>query len=143
MRVLLVLFLAIPMMACGGGDLTPPSRKVRAKIGGLQSDHGSAFKPTLTLNPKTVALAPGETQSFSAQINYEPDGPRYPRQPVAWTVVEAGGGEITRTGLYTSPKVAGTYHVKAEREDHPGVSDTATVTVVAKTAPAKQPSPKQ
>ncbi len=136
MKTLPVLFLAIPLMACAGGDLTPPTRKTRASAARLQSDHSSMFKPTLTLSPKTVTLAPGETQSFSAQINYEPDGPRFPRQPVAWSVVEAGGGEITRTGLYTAPSSPGSYHVKAEREDHPGISDTATVTVVSKAAPA-------
>ncbi len=139
MQILLVLNLAIPLMACAGGDLTPPTRKARVSVGGLQSDHAvaykPAFKPSLTLSPKTVTLAPGATQSFSAQINYEPDGPRFPRQPVTWTVVEAGGGEITRTGLYTAPSSVGTYHVKAQREDHPGVSDTATVTVVATTSP--------
>ena len=144
MKILLVLFLALPLVACGGGDLTPPTRKARASVGRLQSDHATAykpaFKPTLTLSPKSVALAPDAIQSFSAQINYEPDGPRYPRQPVTWTVVEAGGGEITRTGLYTAPATPGTYHVKAEREDHPGVASTATVTVVAKAALA---SPKQ
>ena len=140
MQILLVLFLALPLMACAGGDLTPPTRKTRVSLGGLQSDHATAFKPSLALSPKAVTLAPGATQSFSAQINYEPDGPRFPRQPVTWTVVEVGGGEITRTGLYTAPSSPGTYHVKAEREDHPGVMNTATVTVVAKSAPA---SPKR
>jgi hypothetical protein len=139
MKILTVLFLALPLVACGGGELTPPARRTRVSVGRLQSDHAAAskpaFKPTLKLSPRAVTLAPGANQSFSAQINYEPDGPRFPRQPVTWTVVEAGGGEITRTGLYTAPAGSGTFHVKAEREDHPGVSDTATVTVAAKSAP--------
>ncbi len=135
MRILLVLFLAIPMMACAGGDLTPPEQTGRVSVGRLQSNHASTFKPTLMLSPKAVTLSPGATQSFSAQINYEPDGPRFPRQPVTWTVVEAGGGVISRAGLYTAPTVTGTYHVKAEREDHPGIAATATVTVVAKAEP--------
>lgn len=143
MKILLVLLLAIPLLACGGGELTPPRRKTRASVGGLQSDHAMAFNPTLTLSPKTITLTPGATQSFSALINYEPDGPRYPRQPVTWTVVEANGGEITRTGLYTAPSGTGTYHVKAEREDHPGVVATATVTVAAKSAPSPSTAPKQ
>lgn len=136
MEILPVLLLAIPLMACAGGDLKPPARKGRAAMGRLQSDHAAAFKPTLSISPKTATLVPGATQSFSALINYEPDGPRYPRQPVTWTVVEAGGGGITRAGLYTAPSNPGTYHIKAEREDHPGVSDTATVIVAAKAAPA-------
>ena len=135
MESLLVLFLAIPLMACGGGDLKSPVRKARVSVGGLQSNHASAFKPTLKLSPKAVTLAPGATQSFSAQINYEPDGPRFPRQPVTWTVLEAGGGVITPAGLYTAPLSTGTYHLKAEREDHPGIAGTAMVTVVAKSTP--------
>lgn len=135
MEILPVLFLAIPLMACGGGDLNPPGRRARVNVGHLQSDHSAVFKPTLKLRPKSATLAPGATLTFSAQINYEPDGPRFPRQPVAWTVVEAGGGEITRTGLYTAPAAPGTYHVRAEREDHPGVADTAKVSVVARRPP--------
>lgn len=88
------------------------------------------FQPTLTLTPKTAAVAPGGTVAFSAVINYEPDGPRYPRQPVKWSVVEGeAGGTVTRQGLYTAPGKPGTYHVKAEREDFPGVSAEATVKV--------------
>jgi hypothetical protein len=137
MQILLVLFLAIPLLACGGGDLTPPARRTRVNVGRLQSDHAAVFKPTLKLTPETVTLAPSETQSFSAVINYEPDGPRYPRQPVTWTLVEADGGEVSRNGLYTAPATPGTYHVKAEREDHKGVSETATITVKAPVAPSK------
>lgn len=88
------------------------------------------FKPTLKLDPMKVAVAPGGTVSFSAQINYEPDGPRSPRQPVRWTVVEGEpGGTVTWTGLYTAPAKAGVFHVKAEREDHPGIAAVAQVTV--------------
>ena len=129
------LFLALPLIACAGGDLQPQGRTSPVTTARLQSDHASDFKPTLDLNPKAVTLAPGASQSFSAQINYEPDGPRYPRQPVSWTVMETGGGSITRSGAYTAPDKPGTYHVKAEREDHRGVSDTATVTVTVPPKP--------
>ena len=88
------------------------------------------FKPTLTLTPRKAEVAVGGTVSFSATINYEPDGPRYPRQPVKWSVEEGEtGGTITPHGLYTAPGKPGTYHVKAEREDFPGVSAKATVKV--------------
>jgi hypothetical protein len=90
------------------------------------------FQPILKITPKAPRVAPGGTVSFSAQINYEPDGPRYPRQPVKWLVVEGDkGGTITRTGLYTAPGLEGVYHVRAEREDFPGVFAEATVTVKA------------
>lgn len=88
------------------------------------------FQPTITVSPRTATVAPGGTVSFSAVINYEPDGPRYPRQPVRWSVVEGeAGGSVSRTGLYTAPAKPGTFHVKAEREDFPGVSAEATVKV--------------
>lgn len=86
------------------------------------------FRPTLNLRPVAVALAKGATQAFQAEINY-PEGMRYMRQPVAWTVVEPGGGIIADTGLYTAPAAPGTYHVKVTREDFPDISATATVTV--------------
>ena len=91
------------------------------------------FQPVLKITPKAPKVAPGATVSFSASINYEPDGPRYPRQPVKWSVVEGDkGGSITRAGLYTAPGLEGVFHVRAEREDFPGVFAEATVTVKAR-----------
>lgn len=133
MAIIRVLGLALPLMACGGEGSKPKAEpKPPASAPSTQS---AAFKATLTLSPKTATLVPGATQGFSAQINYEPDGPRFPRQPVSWSVVESNGGSITRTGFYTAPANPGTYHVKAEREDHRGVTDTATVTVAAAPKP--------
>ncbi len=86
------------------------------------------FRPTLSLRPVAVSLAKGATQVFQAEINY-PEGMRYMKQPVAWSVVEAEGGAITGAGLYTAPAAAGVFHVKVVREDFPEVSATATVTV--------------
>lgn len=88
------------------------------------------FKPTLTLTPRKVTVNRGGVVAFSASINYEPNGPRFPRQPVKWTVEEGPlGGSITHAGVYTAPEIPGTYHVKAEREDFPGVSARAKVKV--------------
>jgi hypothetical protein len=90
------------------------------------------FQPILKITPKAPKVAPGATITFSAAINYEPDGPRYPRQPVRWSVVEGDkGGTITRAGLYTAPGLEGVYHVRAEREDFPGIAAEAEVTVKA------------
>ena len=86
------------------------------------------FKPSLSLRPVAVSLIRGTTQAFQAEINY-PEGMRYMRQPVAWSVVEAEGGTITGAGLYTAPAAAGTFHVQVKREDFPEVTATATVTV--------------
>ena len=86
------------------------------------------FKPSLSLRPVAVQLAPSATQAFQAEINY-PEGVRYMRQPVAWSVVEADGGSINGAGLYTAPAAPGTYHVQVKREDFPEVTARATVTV--------------
>lgn len=86
------------------------------------------FKPSLSLRPVAVSLAKGATQTFQAEINY-PEGLRYMRQPVTWSVVEADGGTISGAGLYTAPATAGTYQVQVKREDFPEVSARATVTV--------------
>jgi hypothetical protein len=86
------------------------------------------FVPRLSLRPVAVSLAKGATQTFQVEINY-PEGARYLRQPVGWGVLEAEGGTINPTGLYTAPKTAGTYHVRVNREDFPEITATATVTV--------------
>lgn len=86
------------------------------------------FVPTLSLRPLAVSLARGASQAFQAEINY-PEGMRYLRQPVAWRVVEDGGGTISPGGLYTAPATPGVYRVRVTREDFPDISATATVTV--------------
>ena len=86
------------------------------------------FKPALSLRPVAVSLARNTTQVFQAEINY-PQGVSYMRQPVAWSVVEPGGGTINGAGLYTAPATPGTYHVQVKREDFPEVTASATVTV--------------
>jgi len=86
------------------------------------------FKPSLVVRPTAVALIPGATQAFQAEINY-PEGIRPLRQPVSWSVVEPDGGAITPAGLYTAPARYGTYHVQVKRDDFPELVVTATVTV--------------
>jgi chitinase len=100
---------------------TPPGATVPAKP-------AEPFKPMVSLRPLAVSLARGATQMFQAEINY-PEGMRYLKQPVAWRVVEAEGGTITAAGLYTAPAATGTFHVQVNREDFPGISATATITV--------------
>jgi len=91
---------------------------------------GAPFKPFLKLTPMATRITPGAKVAFSANINYEPDGPRYQRQPVKWSVFEGDeGGTITRAGVYTAPAKPGLFHVRAEREDFPGVFSVATVAV--------------
>ncbi|WP_285571232.1 hypothetical protein [Geothrix limicola] len=86
------------------------------------------FVPVLSLRPVAVKLGRGATQAFQAEINYL-EGVRYLRQPVAWRVMETGGGTITAAGLYTAPDTPGTYHVQVRRDDFPEVTALATVVV--------------
>jgi hypothetical protein len=86
------------------------------------------FKPSLSLRPVAVTLARGAAQAFQAELNY-PEGMRYMRQPVAWSVVEPGGGSITPAGVYTAPGTSGTFHIQVRREDFPETTAQATVTV--------------
>ena len=86
------------------------------------------FKPSLVLRPTAVALLPGATQAFQAEINY-PDGVRPLRQPVSWSVVEPEGGTISAAGLYTAPAKPGTYHVQVKRDDYADLSAIATIMV--------------
>jgi hypothetical protein len=108
--------LVLLVLAC-----TPPGPVPATKV-------APPFVPTLSLRPVGVSLGRQATQAFQAELN-QPEGARFLRQPVTWMILEPGGGTITPEGLYTAPAAAGTYHVKVQREDFPGLSATATVLV--------------
>lgn len=57
--------------------------------------------------PSTVTLAPKSTQQFTAAVT------GVPNQAVIWSIVEANGGFISSSGLYTAPVTGGTFHVRA------------------------------
>jgi hypothetical protein len=48
---------------------------------------------------------------------------------VTWSVLEAGGGTISPSGVYVAPTAVGTYHVVATSVADPSASDTAAVSV--------------
>ncbi len=58
---------------------------------------------------------------------------------VTWSVLEAGGGLVDSTGLYTAPGSTGTFHVVATSVADPAISGSAVVTVG--TAPPPPPVP--
>lgn len=79
----------------------------------------------ISITPKTVHLRPGGTKRFhyhlmGATIN-----------TVTWSVVEANGGTVTDTGLYTAPATPGTYHVSVASTQNPTKKELATVHVDA------------
>lgn len=79
---------------------------------------------TITVTPNPVLMGAGQQQQFTADVA----GTIY--TSVVWSVKGgAAGGTITQSGLYTSPEVAGVYHVRATLASDPTVYGEATVTV--------------
>ncbi len=83
----------------------------------------------LTIAPNAVVVRPGVTQAFSATVVGLAD------TQVNWTVQGAGGGTITRDGLYTAPLAAGVYGVAATSSANEDYSTTAVVVVTATPSP--------
>ena len=79
---------------------------------------------TVAVNPNTVTLNTGATQTFTATVTGSTN------QNVTWSVDGgAAGGTITATGLYTAPATPGTYTVRATSIADNTKSGTGTVTV--------------
>jgi len=91
------------LLACGGGD--------------------APQAPAAIISPGRTAVLPSGQQGFTSAIARAVDN------GVTWSIVEAGGGNITSSGLYTAPSSTGTYHVKATSVADPTLSATATVEV--------------
>jgi hypothetical protein len=78
-------------LTCGGGSTQPSAPQV----------------VSVSLSPAGASLWTGGTQAFQATVTGSSN------TAVTWSVVEASGGSVTTTGLYTAPATAGTFHVKA------------------------------
>lgn len=75
---------------------------------------------SMSITPTQVTLVPGQTQQFSWSVN---------GGGVTFSVLEAGGGSITQTGLYTTPVVAGVYTVQITSQVDASQTVQAKVTV--------------
>lgn len=82
---------------------------------------GATGKVTLTPSEPTLSL--GGTQVFTATVE------GLEEQAVIWSVEEMNGGAIDAAGLYTAPKLAGAYTVRASAAANPRVYALARVTV--------------
>ena len=81
---------------------------------------------SISITPKVVHLLPGETKQF----NYHLMGATI--NTVTWSVIEADGGTITDTGLYTAPATAisgMTFHVSVASTQNPTRKELATVVI--------------
>lgn len=89
----------------------------------------SPFVPALKVEPRELVLESGATRVLLADLNYA-KGAAPLRQPVNWKVLEADGGKVDAvSGFYEAPSKAGTYRVRATREDHPSVNAVVTINV--------------
>ncbi|MEW5852878.1 MAG: Ig-like domain-containing protein [Myxococcota bacterium] len=77
---------------------------------------------SVTLAPTTVALNPGETQTFTATVSGAAN------TSVTWSVVEDPGA-ISVDGVFTAPQITGTYVVVATSVEDPSKSAVATAEV--------------
>ncbi len=75
--------------------------------GGMRDAQGpDASAGSVTVTPGTTSLLATASLQFSAAVAATD-------MRVTWTVMEAGGGSISATGLYTAPLTEGVYHVRA------------------------------
>jgi galactose oxidase-like protein/Big-like domain-containing protein len=93
----------------------------------VPSAQGSAavtvLVPQVVIDPATVALIPGGTQTFTATVKGLTD------TAVTWTVREAAGGSINGAGFYSAPITVGFYHVVATSVENGTISGSSTITV--------------
>lgn len=89
------------------------------------------FVPVLSVPGRLITLMPGASIGLRADNNYPPNVTYLAniKQPVTWSVVEADGGTITPTGLYTAPQKSGVFHVVVKRDDYPRLFITLDINV--------------
>ena len=102
----LVLSTALFVGCCGGNNAPPPPAV------------------TVGITRLSAPMNAGSSHTFSASVKNSAN------QAVTWSVVEAGGGTITRSGVYSAPATPATYTVKATALADSSASATAAVPVV-------------
>lgn len=115
-------------LATTNGTITPIVQAVSA--GYLPSTPPGPAN--IVISPASTTLVPGETQQFDAQVLDE-NGEPVPGAQIDWDV-EAGGGTIDSSGLFTAGPTLGTY-VDTVVATSGELGASATVTVVAPAAP--------
>jgi hypothetical protein len=79
--------------------------------------------------PTTATVAPNATTRLAAAVTGTAN------TAVTWTVVQASGGTVDSTGLYTAPATAGSYTVRATSVADSTAHGDAAVTVTAPPPP--------
>jgi hypothetical protein len=81
---------------------------------------------SITLNSASASVFGCQSTTFTADVTGSAD------TSANWAVVEAGGGTVTSSGVYTAPAAPGTYHVTATSHADPTRIATAAVSVTTK-----------
>ncbi len=84
--------------------------------------------PQIIISPAPVALPPGGTQTFVADVI------GFANPGVTWTIQEKGGGLINGAGFYTAPSAEGFYHVIATSVEDATVTASSTINVTTSSA---------
>jgi hypothetical protein len=98
-----------------------PTRSARATVTVTRS-----YVASVAISPALPTVVTGQFLPFAAQVSgvfYSAD--------IDWSVLEAGGGAITRDGLYIAPSAEGVYHVIAASQEDATRRALATVDVKA------------
>jgi hypothetical protein len=99
------------------------------------TERGAAQNVEVRVSPEQAQVAAGNSVPFAATVTGTAN------TSVVWAVVEAGGGTVSATGLYTAPSSAGTFHVTATSAADTTKAASATVTVTAPAAVAVTVTP--
>lgn len=117
------------------GAGTTCSVKVGAADGGLSSATTVTVRPvTVSVAPGSVTLAPNQPGAFRATVTGAVN------HAVTWSVVEAGGGTVSSSGIYFAPASTGTYTVKAVPAADATLSATGSANVTTTVAVSVSPS---
>lgn len=77
----------------------------------------------VTMRPGDIQVRPGDSQQFSVTVENAASN------DVNWQVLEASGGTVTETGLYTAPSEPGVFTLQATSVSDATASDAITVYV--------------
>lgn len=105
---------------------------VMATVDGVSSSQASVAVTvdsaiSVEINPLSALVQPGESKQFSATVYGTSN------QLVTWTVLTAGGGDISASGLYTAPPELMYVTIEARSAADPSKATTALVIVQMET----------
>jgi hypothetical protein len=102
-----------------------------------QADPSQSATSVITVQPApppiAVSVTPGAGSALACQtVRFSATVTGTTSTGVTWSVLEAGGGTVSATGVYTAPAVAGTYHVVATSLADSTRSGSAPIAVATK-----------